>query len=153
MTEKTYRQMLDETFESDLIRLKPPAESNVSPEQYRESLAVEFALTAARDVTRQLEEEGTRLIEGSLTQSAFLLASHRMRFAWAKVTTNPPIDFQDIKNRTLTLLEDLTSPPELERDQAAHLGPEILTATTEDFEVILEFLRDRLNISSGESNR
>lgn len=145
MTEKTYRQLLDEAFDRDRKRLVPPSETKVSRRQYEKVLAVEFALTAARDVTKQLDSEARQLEHGSAEYLGYTFASKRMKAAWGKMNGEPPRTYAAIRDRTLDLLEELSAPLAIEREMAVTVDPGILNATTEDFGAILDFLKSQIS--------
>lgn len=143
--ETNYREKIDNAYAKEKSKVVRPCTSFVKKDRFYQVLAVEFALSAAEDVTQRLNLEAKMIERDSDEYLSFVFSGLRIKSAWDRMAGPPPRLFSSLSDRTFNLLKDLSTPLATEQEIADASSDRILRATTEPFGDILAFLKTELD--------
>lgn len=144
LLEDSYRSRLDSAFAREKAKLERPCSSFVKIDRFYQVLAIEFALSAAEDVTQRLNLEAKMIDNDSQEYLCCVFACRRIKSAWGKMTGPPPRLYSAIRDRTLKLLEELSTPSDIEREISSAGLAKGVKASTDPYGDILAFLKTEL---------
>lgn len=144
--DNSYRQQLDLAYEKEKAKFVKPCSSFIKVDRFYQVLAIEFALNAAKDVTQRLHLEAKMIDPDSPEYMCCVFASRRIRSAWDGMSGPPPRLYTSIRDRTLRLLADLSTPLVCEYEIADTTTIPVIDDTTKQYGDILAFLRTQLRL-------
>lgn len=145
MVETKYREHLDLGFRkySEKMSQGTKPEFYEHHHNFQERWAVKFALHATAKFTQELFAQAENLNDTETTEFyQFYFAIKRINASWAGMEADSAPDFETLKKKTFTLLEELTDPDAVEFDYALEDDGRIIRATTDAYKDILAFLQD-----------
>lgn len=148
MDPSTYRDELEEDFESFLDRLKFVSGPDSTLDQLRKVLAVQFSLNAANDSVRKHRQEVRRLEKEdprSDRLKAYNAAMPRMNRAFSELLAAETDDYNRFKELVFRSLDILTTPAENEIELIDTIGGETLNEISQNFVTIRQFLESHVH--------
>jgi hypothetical protein len=138
---ETYGHRLNVAFSDYVARVEAGTGKPVTG-QLLESLAANYALEAAKDVTARIMENSGKLDRNSSRPIEFSISKRRIDSAWEEMMNNfemfPSEKFKEGLNR---LLNTLSTPTEAELVSAEVVGDKkMIVRTTSDYKEIKTFL-------------
>lgn len=144
---QTYRDALEYDFGSYVGRLNSinfDSGSNTTLEQFKNVLAVQFALNCANDIVRKYRYDMHYIDQSSTRWNAYVAAEPRMDNAFREILSSKSHDYEDFKELVFRALDRLVDPSEEEVHLAGQYGDSTMTELTDDFLSIRDFLYNQV---------
>lgn len=149
MTDKTYREQLDDGFKDEISRFGPLLEKAETAERLVNVMAVSFSLNAANDMARMIRGRERNHDESLSEDDKLALAAsvRRLNGVFDDLLSAGSTNYEGMRAMVNTTLEKLSTPSFEELRIASATGDRsILDETTRGFRVIREFLNEKASM-------
>lgn len=149
MTDKTYREQLDDGFKDEISRFGPLLEKAETADRLVNVMAVSFSLNAANDMARMIRQREKSEADKSSEDANLALSAavRRMNGVFDDLLSAGSTNYEGMRAMVDATLEKLASPSFEELRIVSVTGDNtILDETTRGFRVIREFLNEKASM-------
>lgn len=150
MTEKTYREELEEGFAVEMKRFAPLMDEDANADRLSKVMAISFALNAANTVVRKIRRRISEVSSEVCDKraQALLATDERLRGAFDNLLHADSTDYEGLRKLVCSTLQRLSKPYPEEKEIADQIGDEVINETTHEFKEIIGFLDQKTAVKA-----